>query len=66
MAPKKTPKRTFESELRSLPVELIPPDPSGVKLAEKPQTALPGQIIPLDAETERGLVGKLIARIKKL
>jgi hypothetical protein len=66
MAEKKTLKRTFESELRSLPIELVPPDPNGLNQTHKHQSASQFEIHPLDIETERGLVGKLIDRIKKL
>ena len=66
MAEKKTLKRTFESELHSLPIELVPPDPSGSNQLHKIQAAGQLQIHPLDAEAERGVVGKLIDRIKKL
>ena len=66
MAEKKTPKRSFESELRSLPVELVPPDPSGLERPTKKRTPAdqqPGEVAP---EPAASLVAKLIERIKRI
>ncbi len=66
MPEKKSLQRTFESELRSLPIELVPPDPSGASPLRKNQSAAQGENRTLEFEPERGVVGKLIDRIKKL
>ena len=66
MPDKKTLTRTFAAELRTLPVELVPPDPAGVQSARKPKPGddrLPP--LPLPAG-ERSLVDRLIDRIKRI
>jgi hypothetical protein len=66
MADKKTLKRTFETELRSLPIELVPPDPGPSTHARKFSPAAELEIHPFGVESERGVVDKLIDRIKRL
>ncbi len=66
MPDKKNLTRSFAAELRTLPVELVPPDPAGMQPARKIR---PGetQAEPLpNPPTPRGLVDRLIDRIKKL
>ena len=66
MADKKNLSRSFAAELRTLPVELVPPDPNGAPTAHKPKTGETRQP-PLPApEGGRGLVDRLIDRIKKI
>lgn len=67
MPDKKALTRSFESELRSLPVELVPPDPAGLERSRKPRLPLapaPAHLPAVDAE--RGILNKLIDRIKHL
>ena len=62
MADKKSLTRTFETELRKLPVELVPPDPSGSK-----RPSAPAKITTLTtANGERGVLDRLIDRIKQI
>ena len=68
MPDKKNLTRTFAAELRTLPVELVPPDPSGMPAAHKPKTGAdrqlqPGQFAP---EETRGVLDRLINRIKRI
>ena len=65
MSDKKQTNRTFASELRTLPVELVPPDPAGLQPARKPR---PGDRPEVSAGPSdgRGLVDRLIERIKKI
>lgn len=66
MTDKKNLTRAFEAELRSLPVELVPPDPTGLDRQAK-QRPQPGQqSAQMTLDPERGLVDKLIARIKRI
>jgi hypothetical protein len=66
MTDKKNLTRAFEAELRSLPVELVPPDPAGLDRQAK-QRPQPGQqSVQIVLDSERGLVDKLIARIKRI
>jgi hypothetical protein len=64
MADKKSRKRTFEMDLRMLPVELVPPDPAKT---ERPlrQRQPSAQVNPA-ADAERGVVDRLIDRIKRI
>jgi hypothetical protein len=66
MPEKKNLTRTFEAELRSLPIELVPPDPAGLERPAKQRTTpgkLPGQVA---LDSEPSLVAKLIDRIKRI
>jgi hypothetical protein len=66
MPEKKNLTRSFAAELRTLPVELVPPDPSGLQAQRKLHTgdSLAEQLPQVQAP--RGLVNRLIDRIKKL
>lgn len=66
MTDKKNLIRSFETELRSLPIELVPPDPAGLAKQGKKRPVsgrLPGQVV---LDSERSLVDKLIDRIKHI
>lgn len=65
MIEKKNLTRVFEAELRSLPVELVPPDPSGLERTSKRPLPgkQPGQVA---LDSEPSLVAKLIDRIKRI
>jgi hypothetical protein len=65
MVEKKNNKRTFESELRSLPIDLVPPDPQVKGQARKSPSGV-FEIQPFAVETGRGVVDKLIDRIKRI
>jgi hypothetical protein len=62
MPDKKTLTRTFETELRTLPVELVPPDPAGLKRPNPVPQANPAGSV----SAERGVVDRLINRIKRI
>jgi hypothetical protein len=66
MTDKKSSNRVFEAELRSLPVELVPPDPAGLERARKSRAAADNRLQPNGPEAERGVLDKLIDRIKHL
>jgi hypothetical protein len=65
MPDKKNINRSFAAELRTLPVELVPPDPSGLQPVRKTRL---GETLPEQppAQAPRGLVDRLIDRIKRL
>jgi hypothetical protein len=68
MPDKKNLTRTFAAELRTLPVELVPPDPSGTPAPHKPKTGADRQIqpgLPVPEES-RGVLDRLINRIKHI
>ena len=67
MADKKSLSRTFEAELRTLPVELVPPDPAGMRPngpASQHPSSTSNQTLQLDVE--HGVVDRLIDRIKRI
>jgi hypothetical protein len=66
MPDKKNLTRTFAAELRTLPIELVPPDPAGAQPARKPKTAedRQSQLPPVDSS--RGVLDRLIDRIKRI
>ena len=68
MPDKKKDSRSFEAELRTLPIELVPPDPAptGVKFNPKPFKPLVQIPAAPPLEGQRGLVDRLIDRIKRL
>jgi hypothetical protein len=66
MPDKKNLTRTFAAELRTLPVELVPPDPSGLPAAQKPKTGADRQIRPPAPEESRSILDRLINRIKHI
>jgi hypothetical protein len=66
MPDKKNLTRTFASELRSLPVELVPPDPAGLQFARKPGQDEDQSRQKTVPEGNRGLVDRLIDRIKRI
>jgi hypothetical protein len=66
MPDKKNLTRTFAAELRTLPIELVPPDPSGSQSMRKPKTADDRQIQPPALEESRGVLDRLIDRIKRI
>ena len=68
MADKKSLSRTFEAELRTLPVELVPPDPAGLRPSSSAYSRQsPSQTNPtVSCDAERGVVDRLIDRIKRI
>jgi hypothetical protein len=66
MPDKKNLTRTFATELRTLPVELVPPDPAGLPNGRKPKTGEDRQIHPPAPEESRGVLDRLIDRIKRI
>ena len=59
-------KRTYQAELQTLPVQLVPPDPfmpgnTGKKGQRPAPTTLPDQ-----PEVEREVVNKLISKLKRI
>jgi len=61
-------KRTYQAELQSLPIQLVPPDPLQPERARKgsdgPHAPQFGQ--PIVQEPEKETVTRLIRRIKKI
>ena len=61
-------KRTYQAELQSLPIQLVPPDPlqpeRARKSSDQPFTPQFGQ--PAAREPEKETVNRLIRRIKKI
>jgi hypothetical protein len=61
-------KRTYQAELQSLPIQLVPPDPLQSERARKspdqPFASQFGQ--PAGQEPEKETVNRLIRRIKKI
>jgi|GEM_PF-5009888 len=66
MPEKKQTNRSFEAELRSLPIELVPPDPQGLERPAKVRQLPVHQPGQPGLENERSLLDKLIDRIKRI
>jgi hypothetical protein len=66
MPDKKQINRTFASELRTLPVELVPPDPAGLQPARKSRPGEDRSLPQPVTDGSRSLVDRLIDRIKKI
>jgi hypothetical protein len=66
MADKKSLTRTFEAELRKLPVELVPPDPAGLHHPSHLRQASAQANPPTVLDAERGVLDRLIDRIKQI
>ena len=66
MSEKKNSNRTFAAELRTLPVELVPPDPAGLQPTRKLRSGEIRPVLTPADDENRGLVDRLIDRIKRL
>ena len=66
MADKKSLTRTFEAELRKLPVDLVPPDPAGLDRSSRLRQPFAQANPPAVLDAERGIVDRLIDRIKQI
>jgi hypothetical protein len=66
MATTKNIKRTFASELQSLPVQLVPPDPMFPASRQKQAARAGAALQPEQTELEPDVLNRLILKIKHI
>ncbi len=66
MAPSKNLKHTYQLELQTLPIQLVPPDPLQPGSRSKGGTQSAPVTLPAQPDLEREVVDKLISKIKRI
>lgn len=66
MANLKDLKRTYQTELQSLPIQLVPPDPIQPGQRSKAGIGPAPVTLPSQPDLEREVVNKLISKIKRI
>lgn len=66
MATIKDIKRTYQAELQSLPIQLVPPDPLTPGSQSKTGLRSSPVTLPSQPDLEREVVNKLISKIKRI
>jgi hypothetical protein len=66
MATLKQMKRTYQAELQTLPIQLVPPDPLRCGLHPRGALQPAADAQPLQSDQEREVVARLISKIKRI